>query len=169
MWECSVGTQLEAGSGCNPHCIEVAHRDRAMFMRVEEWRQSSPFLAVSSCAAGDRSGRHRTGKICKSASRTLHLACETSSRSAMALAACLHGNDSRNGIRETPDEPLAAWGQPSQQCSHHQQDGKSAVARMWELLAEAASGHKLPFKQAERRPQSILRFDTSGGHWVPTD
>ena len=28
-------------------------------------------------------------------------------------AACLHGNDSCNGIRGTPDEPLAAWKQPS--------------------------------------------------------
>ena len=48
--------------------------------------------------------------------------------------------------------------------------GNSAVARMWNLLAEAASGHNLPFKQAERRPQPFLRFDTAGtnGHRVPT-
>ena len=42
----------------------------------------------------------------------------------MALAACLHGNNSRNGIWETPDEPLVAWEQPSQQYSHHQQCGE---------------------------------------------
>ena len=47
----------------------------------------------------------------------------------MALAACLHGNDSRNGIRETPDEPLAAWGQPPQQCSHHQQGGEQRSSK----------------------------------------
>ena len=39
--------------------------------------------------------------------------------------------------------------------------GNSAVARMWDLLAEAASGHKLPLKQTERRPQPSLRFDTT--------
>ena len=137
MWEYSQGTLLEAGTGCNHHCTEAAYGYRVIFMRGQECRQSSPFLAVFSGAAGDCSGRHRTGKICKSASRTPyhtqsngHLARETSSGSAtMALAACLHGNDSRNGIRETPDEPLAAWGQPSQQCSHHQQGGEQRSSK----------------------------------------
>ena len=45
--------------------------------------------------------------------------------------------------------------------------GNSAVARMWDLLVEAASGHKLSFQEAERRPQPFLRIDTTGEHWVP--
>ena len=137
MWECSKGTLLETGTGCNPHCTEAAHGDRAMFMWGQECRQSSPFLAVSSGAAGDSSGRHRTGKIRNAASRTPYhtesngnLAWETTSGSAtMALAACLHGSNSRNGIGETPGEPLAAWGQPSQQCSHHQQGGEQRSSK----------------------------------------
>lgn len=32
----------------------------------------------------------------------------------MALAACLHGNYSYNGLRQTPYEPFTAWGQPTQ-------------------------------------------------------
>ena len=46
--------------------------------------------------------------------------------------------------------------------------GNSAVAGMWVLLADAASGHKLPSEQADRRPEPFLRFDTTSEHWVPT-
>ena len=44
--------------------------------------------------------------------------------------------------------------------------GRSVVARLWELLAEAASGHKLPTQQGGHR-QPFLRFHGEGGFWLP--
>ena len=147
-----------------------------MFMWGQECRQSSPFLAVSSGAAGDSSGRHRTGKIRNAASRTPyhtesngHLAGKQPAgvRPWLWQLVCMAAIAAMElGRRQVSRLQLGD--------SHHSsaaiisRAGNSAVARMWDLLAEAASGHKLPSKQAERRPQPFLRFDTTGGHWVPT-
>ena len=37
-----------------------------------------------------------------------------------------------------------------------------------EYFGRGSIGRNLPLKQAERRPQPFLRFDTTGGHWMPT-
>ena len=45
--------------------------------------------------------------------------------------------------------------------------GRRAVARMWVLLAEAASGGKLPAGRPGQGPQPFLHYDGSAGLWVP--
>ena len=70
----------------------------------------------------------------------------------MALAACLHGNYSCNGLRQTPDEPSAARGQPTQHCSHHKVCvEKGSSKNVGYFGSVASSGHELLSKQAERR------------------
>ena len=44
--------------------------------------------------------------------------------------------------------------------------GRSAEARLWELLAEAASGHKLPTQQSGQQ-QPFLQFDSEKKAWRP--
>jgi hypothetical protein len=46
--------------------------------------------------------------------------------------------------------------------------GRAAMARMWDLLAEAASGRRLPLGQVPQGAQPFLFWDAAKEVWVPT-
>ena len=46
--------------------------------------------------------------------------------------------------------------------------GQAALAKLWALFAEAASGRRLPSGQAPQVAQPFLRWDATVGVWVPT-
>ena len=45
--------------------------------------------------------------------------------------------------------------------------GRAAMARLWDLFAEAASGRRLPSGSVFQEAQPFLSWDAAVGAWVP--